>query len=51
MTLKFSIASLVFFIKKKDGSFCLVQDYQVLNVMIVKNHYLLSPISEFINNL
>src|SRR5260221_131002 len=30
----------VFFIKKKDGSLCLVQDYQKLNEITVKNSYL-----------
>jgi len=35
------IATPVFFIKKKNGSFWLVQDYQALNSMIVKNKYLL----------
>src|SRR5258708_23694466 len=34
----------VFFIKKKDGSLCLVQDYWKLNEITVKNSYpLLSP--------
>src|SRR5258705_2794691 len=30
----------VFFIKKKDGSLCLVQDYWKLNKITVKNSYL-----------
>src|SRR5882724_5268047 len=34
---KLLMASLVFFIKKKDGSLCLIQDYQKLNVITVKN--------------
>ena len=38
---KLPIATPVFFIKKKNGSFWLVQDYQALNFMIVKNKYLL----------
>jgi hypothetical protein len=42
------MASPVFFIKKKDGSLQLVQDYQALNVITVKNKYLLSLISELI---
>ena len=45
------MASPVFFIKKKDGSFCLVQDYCALNAMTVKNHYPLPIISELINQL
>ena len=45
------MASPVFFIKKKDGSLCLVQDYQVLNAMTVKNCYSLPLISELVNNL
>ncbi|KAG5728483.1 hypothetical protein E4T56_gene19562 [Termitomyces sp. T112] len=45
------MASPVFFIKKKDGSLWLVQDYRVLNTMTVKNCYPLPLISELINNL
>jgi Reverse transcriptase (RNA-dependent DNA polymerase) len=41
----------VFFIKKKDGSLRLVQDYRMLNAMIVKNHYPLPIISEIITQL
>ena len=41
----------VFFIKKKDGSLQLVQDYRVLNSMMVKNKYLFSLISELISQL
>ncbi|KAG5718769.1 hypothetical protein E4T56_gene2725 [Termitomyces sp. T112] len=48
---KSPMASPVFFIKKKDGSLCLVQDYHVLNAMTVKNHYPLPFISELVNNL
>ncbi|KAG5725697.1 hypothetical protein E4T56_gene7297 [Termitomyces sp. T112] len=48
---KSPMASPVFFIKKKDGSLCLVQDYLVLNAMTVKNHYPLPLISELVNNL
>ena len=33
------MASPVFFIKKKDGSLQLVQDYQALNTIMVKNKY------------
>ena len=45
------MASPVFFIKKKDGSLCLVQDYRALNAMTVKNCYPLPIISELINQL
>jgi len=48
---KSPMASLVFFIKKKDGTLWLVQDYQALNAMTVKNKYLLPLISELINKL
>ena len=41
----------VFFIKKKDGSLRLVQDYRALNAVTVKNKYLLPLISELINKL
>jgi len=41
----------VFFIKKKDGSLQLVQDYQALNSMMVKNKYPLSLISELVLQL
>ncbi|KAG5734833.1 hypothetical protein E4T56_gene635 [Termitomyces sp. T112] len=45
------MASPVFFIKKKDGSLQLVQDYWVLNAMTVKNCYPLPLISKLINSL
>ena len=45
------MASPVFFIKKKDGSLRLVQDYRMLNDMTVKNKYLLLLISELVNQL
>ena len=41
----------MFFIKKKDGSLRLVQDYRALNAITVKNKYLLPLISELINKL
>ena len=41
----------VFFIKKKDGSLHLVQDYQALNAMTIKSKYPLPLISELINKL
>ena len=36
---KSPMASPVFFIKKKGGDLRLVQDYQALNTMTVKNRY------------
>jgi len=45
------MAALVFFIKKKDGSLQLVQDYRVLNSMMVKNKYPLTLISELVLQL
>jgi len=46
---KSPMAALVFFIKKKDGSLWLVQDYQALNSMTVKNKYPLLLISELVS--
>jgi len=48
---KSPMASPVFFIKKKDGSLLLVQDYQMLNEMTVKNKYPLPLVSELVNQL
>jgi len=48
---KSPMASPVFFIKKKDGTLRLVQDYRALNTMTVKNKYPLPLISELINKL
>jgi len=48
---KSPIAAPVFFIKKKDGSLRLVQDYHVLNAITVKNRYPLSLISELVSQL
>ena len=48
---KVPMSSPVFFIKKKDGSLRLVQDYRALNAITVKNKYLLPLISELINKL
>jgi Reverse transcriptase (RNA-dependent DNA polymerase) len=45
------IALPVFFIKKKDGSLCLVQDYRALNSITIKNRYPLPLISELVNQL
>ena len=48
---KSPMAAAVFFVKKKDGSLRLVQDYRKLNAMTVKNSYPLPLISELINKL
>jgi len=48
---KFPMALPVLFIKKKDGTLQLVQDYRALNTMTVKNKYLLPLIFELINKL
>jgi hypothetical protein len=48
---KSPMASPVFFIKKKDGSLRLIQDYRMLNDMMVKNKYPLPLISELVNQL
>ena len=48
---KSPMASLVFFIKKKDGSLQLVQYYRALNSIMVKNHYPILFISELITQL
>ena len=48
---KSPMASPVFFIKKKEGSLRLVQDYRRLNAMTIKNRYPLPLIPELINHL
>jgi len=45
------IAAPVFFIKKKNGSLRLVQDYRALNAVTVKNRYPLSLISKLVSQL
>jgi len=45
------MAAPVFFIKKKDGSLRLVQDYRALNAVTVKNKYSLPLISELVSQL
>jgi len=45
------MAAPVFFIKKKDGSLRLVQDYRALNSITVKNKYPLPLISELVSQL
>ena len=44
-------ASGFFFIKKKDGSLRLVQDYRKLNQITIKNRYPLPLISEIVDKL
>jgi len=48
---KSPMAAPIFFIKKKDGLLCLVQDYRALNAVIVKNKYPLPLISELVSQL
>jgi len=48
---KSPMAAPVFFIKKKDGSLWLVQDYRALNAVTVKNRYPLPLISELVSQL
>jgi len=45
------MAAPVFFIKKKDGSLQLVQDYHALNAITVKNRYPLPFISQLVSQL
>jgi hypothetical protein len=49
--LKSPFGAPVFFIKKKDGSLCLVQDYWKLNTVTVKNSYPLPLVSDILNRL
>ena len=48
---KSPMASPVFFVKKKDGSLRLVQDYRKLNDMTIKNSYPLPLISDIVGKL
>jgi len=48
---KSPMVALVFFIKKKDSSLRLVQDYRALNSMTVKNKYPLPLISKLVSQL
>ena len=41
----------MFFIKKKEGSLCLVQDYQKLNKITIKNSYPLPLVSDVLTRL
>jgi hypothetical protein len=46
---KSPLGALVFFIKKKDGKLCFVQDYRALNAITRKNRYLLPLIDDLIH--
>src|SRR5260370_13523945 len=48
---KSPIGAPVFFVKKKEGSLRLVQDYQKLNEITVKNSYLLPLVSNVLTRL
>ena len=41
----------VFFVRKKDGKKCMVQDYRYLNEWTIKNNYLLPLISDIVENI
>src|SRR5258705_12114959 len=49
--LKSLIGAPVFFVKKKQGSLSLVQDYWKLNEIMVKNSYLLLLVSNILTRL
>jgi hypothetical protein len=48
---KSPLRALVFFIKKKDGKLCFVQDYQAPNAITRKNRYPLPLIDDLIHRL
>src|SRR5258708_39479197 len=48
---KSPIRAPVFFVKKKEGSLCLVQDYQKLNEIMIKNSYPLLLVSDMLTRL
>src|SRR5260221_7724029 len=48
---KSPIGAPVFFIKKKEGSLCLVQDYWKLNEIMIKNSYPLPLVSDVLTRL
>ena len=48
---KSSVKVLILFIKKKDGTLRLCVNYRGFNLVIIKNHYLLSLISKSLNHL
>ena len=49
--LKSSQIALVFFVGKKNGKKCMIQDYMYLNEWTVKNNYPLPLISDIIENI
>ena len=49
--IQISDQSPVFFIKKKEGSLHLVQDYQKLNEITIKNSYPLLLVSDILTTL
>ena len=51
MNTKSPIASLFFFIKKKDGMLQPVMDYCIINGMMVKNKYPLLLIQDLIDHI
>ena len=48
---KFPAGTLILFVRKKDGSFCLYIDYQGLNNLTIKNRYPLPLIGKLLNRL
>src|SRR5258705_9666286 len=48
---KSPIRAPVFFVKKKEGSLCLVQDYWKLNEIMIKNSYPLLLVSDMLTRL
>jgi hypothetical protein len=48
---KSPMASSFFFVKKKDGRLCPVQDYRRLNEITIKDRYTLPLINEIVDNL
>src|SRR5260221_5279901 len=48
---KSPIGAPVFFVKKKEGSLCLVQDYRKLNETTIKNSYPLPLVSDMLTRL
>jgi len=43
--------ALVFFMRKKDGKKCIVQNYRYLNKWTVKNNYSLPLILDIVENI
>jgi len=43
--------ALVFFVRKKDGKKCIVQNYRYLNKWTVKNNYCISLILDIVENI